>query len=161
VAIAVARERPGARLHATDLSAGALEVARLNAAEQGVGDRIVFHRGDLFEPLRQARLEACFDAILSNPPYIGSADLPGLEPEVRDHEPRIALTPGDDPLLVHRRLAQEAPAFLKRGGHLIVEFGAGQEEALRVLYGGQPALAILEVRRDLAGLPRILVVGSA
>lgn len=157
VAIAVARELPAARLQATDLSPEALEVARLNAAEQGVGDRVVFHQGDLFEPLRQAEFEERFDAILSNPPYIGAAELPGLEPEVRDHEPRIALTPGDDPLLIHRRLAREARAFLKSGGHLIVEFGLGQEEPLRALYGGGPALAILEVRRDLAGIPRVLV----
>ena len=176
LAIAVARERPAARLHATDLSAAALEVARKNAADHGVEGRIMFHAGDLFEPIRQAALERSFDAILSNPPYVGAAELERLEPEVRDHEPRLALTPGEDGLLVHRRLAREAAAFLKPGGLLIAEFGAGQENPLRALYdsglragsssagaaagsspGSAPALSIVEIRPDLAGIPRILV----
>lgn len=175
LAVAVAREVPGARVHAIDVSEEALEVARHNAAAHGTSERIVFHRGDLLEPLRAAGLEDRLDFMLSNPPYVGEGEFKTLEPEVAAHEPRAALTPGPDALLVHRRLAREAAAFLKPGGHLIVEIGHGQEPALRALYAGaatagprgpEPAapdgagptgLEVVEVRRDLAGLPRVLV----
>lgn len=157
LAIAVAREAPGARIHATDLSPEALEVAARNAAEHEVAGRIRFHQGDLFAPLRAAGLSKQADFILSNPPYVGETELQGLEPEVRIHEPRGSLTPGADPLLIHRRLATGASGFLRSGGLLIVEIGAGQEAALRALYSGAPGLEVVEVRPDLAGIPRVLV----
>ncbi|HEU4403076.1 MAG TPA: peptide chain release factor N(5)-glutamine methyltransferase [Candidatus Polarisedimenticolia bacterium] len=162
LAIAVAHEAPGALVHATDLSEEALGVARLNASDNDVAGRIAFYHGDLLAPLRGLGLEGRADFILSNPPYIAEADLPGLEPEVGRHEPRLSLTPGADPLLIHRRLAREAPPFLKPGGHLLVEIGRGQEEALPGIYGATPApgagrLEVIEVRPDLAGIPRLLV----
>ena len=155
LAVAAAHEAPGALVHATDISEGALMLARLNASDNDVGGRIAFYHGDLFEPLRGRGLEGKVDVILCNPPYVSEAELAGLEPEVRDHEPRAALSPGPDGVAVHRRLAREAPAFLRPGGHLIAEFGAGQEEALREIYG--PLLEIVEIRTDLAGIPRVLV----
>ncbi len=157
LAIAVASTTPGARVHATDLSEEALAVARSNAADHRVADRIVFHRGDLTEALRGSGLEGRADFILSNPPYIGAGELAGLAPEVREHEPRGSLSPGPDPLAIHRRLARETPAYLRPGGHLIVEIGFGQEAALRDLYGAAPRLEVVEVRPDLAGVPRVLV----
>ena len=157
LAVAVAHELPGALLHATDASEEALALARLNASDNDVAGRIAFYHGDLLEPLRGLGLEKRVDAVLSNPPYIARDDLEGLEPEVRDHEPRSALTPGPDPLVVHARLAREAPPFLRPGGHLVVEFGQGQEGAMRDLYRGTPGVEVVEVRPDLAGVPRILV----
>jgi release factor glutamine methyltransferase len=160
VAVAVARELPGAAVHATDLSEEALEIARLNAVRNDVAGRITFYQGDLLDPLRPHALEGRADFVLSNPPYIAEADLKTLEPEIRDHEPHLALTPGTDPLVIHRRLAETAPAFLKKGARLIVEFGLGQGPALRDIYGGAPGLEVEEIRPDLSGNERVLVTRS-
>jgi len=160
LAVVVAREVPGARVVATDVSRAALAVARDNAARHGVGSRIDFLEGDLFEPLRGRGLEGAADFILSNPPYVGEAELPTLEPEVRDHEPRLALSPGVDPLATHRRLAIEARSFLRAGGHLIVEIGLGQAGPLRELYRDAPGLSLFDIRPDLAGIPRVLCAGA-
>lgn len=156
LAIALASEVPGARVHASDISHEALGVAARNAADHGVADRIRFHRGDLFEAFRSLGLEGSADFILSNPPYVAERDLPGLQPEVRDHEPRVALVAGPDGLDVHRRVASEAAAFLSPNGRLIVEFGLGQENSLREIYGRTP-LTLVGVEADLVGIPRVLV----
>ncbi len=161
LAVAVAREVPGASVHATDISEAALEVARSNASDHAVAGRISFHAGDLLAPLRGLGLLGRVDFILSNPPYLGEADFARLDPEVREHEPRLALDGGPDGLFVHRRLALEAPAFLKRSGHLIVEFGFGQEERIRTLYGAVRGLEVAAVRPDLAGIPRVCVIRAA
>lgn len=156
LAIAVAREAPRARVHASDVSREALDLAARNAADHGLADRIRFHHGDLFAAFRGTGLEGRADFILSNPPYVAERDLPNLQPEVRDHEPRTALVAGADGLDVHRRIAAEAPPFLARDGHLIVEFGLGQEESVREIYG-RPPLSPVGVEADLAGIPRVLV----
>ena len=98
------------------------------------------------------------DFVLSNPPYIREGDFADLAPEIRDHEPRLALDGGHDGLAVHRRLALQTPAFLKRAGCLIVEFGLGQVGRIRNLYGGVPGFEVMEVRPDLAGIPRICAI---
>lgn len=130
VAVVLARFLPEAKLVAVDLSPAALELARANARENGVADQIQFRQGDLLEPLMSER----FDAILSNPPYIPDAEMAGLMPEVRDWEPRMALTPGRDGLEFFRRLLAAAPAHLKPGGLLGVEVGAGQAPAVADLF---------------------------
>src|SRR5439155_855140 len=140
LAVAVARELPGARVHASDVSEEALCVARDNALAHGVAARIRFAAGDLFLPHRGTGLEGAVDFILSNPPYVSDDDLTRSPPEVRNFEPRAALAAGPDGLVFHRRLAREAGVFLKTGGHLIAEIGLGQEAALRDLYAGQDRL---------------------
>jgi release factor glutamine methyltransferase len=157
LAVVVAREVPGARVFACDLSEDALRVARENAATHGVAGRITFRRGDLFGPLRGGGLEGEADFILSNPPYVSEEELPQLMPEVRDHEPLAALVAGPDGLAVHRRLAAEAAEFLRPGGHLIAECGMGQDVPLRDLYGSHPRLELLGIDPDLAGIPRVLI----
>jgi release factor glutamine methyltransferase len=157
LAIAAAREIPGALVVATDIDATALDIARGNALRHGVSERMTFLRGDLFAPLAGRHLERGFDAILSNPPYIPEAELAGLEPEVRDHEPRGALTPGPDGLVIHRRLAEGAAAWLRPGGALLVEIGAGQAEAARALYPPGGAFDLVAVEPDLAGIPRVVI----
>lgn len=96
-----------------------------------------------------------FDLVFSNPPYIPSADIAALEPEVRDHEPRAALDGGPDGLDAYRDLGQRLPALLKSGGHAVLEIGAGQAGALEPLFAG---LTILRLVPDLAGVPRALVL---
>src|SRR5262249_22738987 len=125
-------------------------------------DRVRFARGDLDAPLRVAGTGAPigpvrFDAILSNPPYIAEEDLAGLAPEVREHEPRVALTPGPDALAVHRRILAAAPELLEPGGWLCIEIGAGQEAAIRALYATQAGMRLESIRPDLAGIPRVVV----
>jgi len=155
IAVAVATERPDAAVWATDLSAGALEVARANARAHGVEGRVRFAQGDLAEPL--AALAGTLDAVLANLPYVPAAEVDGLAPEVRDHEPRLALDGGGDGLRVVARLLGEAPALLRPGGRLLLEVGAGQAAAVREL-AGQGAWAVVGTRRDLAGIERVVVL---
>jgi release factor glutamine methyltransferase len=157
IAVCVSREVPGAEVHATDCSPAALEVARGNAVEHGVEERIRFAAGDLYEPLTGLDLEGRFDFILCNPPYVPAEELSALQPEVRDHEPRVALSPGDDPLAVHRRLVDGAARYLRSGGFLLVEIAWCQEEVVRSLYTNRRDIEILEVKVDLAGIPRLVV----
>ena len=157
LAVVVAREIPGSRVHASDVSGEALRVARDNAAARGVAGRIRFVAGDLFLPHRGSGLEGAVDFILVNPPYLSDEDVTRSMPEVRDFEPRAALAAGPDGLAVHRRLAGEAGDFLKPGGHLVGELGLGQDGALRKLYADHPRLELVDVEPDLAGIPRVLI----
>jgi release factor glutamine methyltransferase len=130
LAIALAVHAPQVRVVATDLSGDALNTARQNAARHQVAERIEFHQGDGFAALDGQR---CFDLIVSNPPYVATADIQGLEPEVRDYEPRAALDGGADGLDFYRRIATEAGAFLKPGGRAMLELndnGAGDVKAI-------------------------------
>jgi release factor glutamine methyltransferase len=150
IAIGVAHLLPGALVVAVDVSPAALEVARENASRLGVADRVHFREGDLLAPLIGER----YDAILANPPYIPAAQMPGLDPEVREWEPHLALTPGGDGLDPYRRLATGAPALLKPGGFLAVEVGIGQAEAVTALFR-QMGLSV-SVHLDTAGIERVV-----
>jgi len=133
---------------AVDVSEAALAVAAENAQRNGVADRVDFRQGDLLEPLARTatrdglspgsgagvEAEVRFAAILCNPPYISEAEVPDLMPEVRDWEPRIALSPGADGLAMYRRLVREAPRLLRPGGFLAVEVGIGQAQAVAGLF---------------------------
>ena len=159
IAIALARELPGAHLWATDISPGALAVARGNAARHGVEGRIRFLPGDLAAPLEGEVPPGSLDLLVSNPPYVGASELAGLEPEVREHEPRIALVPpGGDPLEIYPGLLAAGRRFLLHGGHLVLELPAGGAERMPPLIRSAGALEIVEVRTDHAGIPRVLVV---
>ncbi|MFW6107246.1 MAG: peptide chain release factor N(5)-glutamine methyltransferase [bacterium] len=152
IAVAVARQRPGARVVATDASPQALEVARANARRHQVAERIDFRQGQWFAALRA---EERFEALLSNPPYVARGELEQAMPEVRDHEPRAALDGGPDGLDALRVLVAEAPAWLKAGGWLVVEMGQGQANAVRRLAEAQKSYTAVEVRPDYRGIPRI------
>ncbi len=152
VAVALARELPGASVVATDISESALDVARRNAARHGVGDRVRFVCTDVL-----AGLEGAFDLITGNPPYVRAGDRPALQPEVRDHEPAVALFGGNDGVDVMAALIEQATSRLRPGGHLIFEFGFGQEMAAEELVGQTRGLTLLGLRRDLQGLARTAV----
>lgn len=132
---------------AADISAGALETARLNA-ERLAAD-VHFWESDLFE-----KIEGTFDCIVSNPPYIPSGQIAGLMPEVRAHEPRLALDGGEDGLYFYRRLTREAGDYLKPDGWLLFEIGYDQGEAVAGLMRAEGYREI-EIRKDLAGLDRV------
>ncbi|HJP34326.1 MAG TPA: peptide chain release factor N(5)-glutamine methyltransferase [Candidatus Latescibacteria bacterium] len=154
IAVSVARECEAARVLATDVSRPALAVARGNAERHGVAERIGFLCGDLLAPLLTG---ARFGAILSNPPYIASAEIADLQPEVRDHEPRLALDGGEDGLDLIRRLVPLAAAHLLPGGRLLLEVGSGQSGTVEALLkdAGFEASSV-STRPDLAGIPRVV-----
>jgi len=157
LAIALASKCPAAEVTAVDISAEALALARQNAARHGAADRIHFLAGDGFAALPPG---ACFDLIISNPPYVPTAEIATLQPEVRDYDPRQALDGGADGLDCARRLAAEAGSLLKPAGRLMLEFGDGQAEPLRAIFQQQKWIveAIVE---DYTHRPRFLVAARA
>ena len=152
LAVALGRERPNARLVATDISTAALDVARRNAARHGVADRVTFIEADLLRGIDRS-----FDLIVSNPPYVREVDRGALQPEVLHHEPATALFGGADGLAIIRRLVDDAAPRLTPKGFLIFEFGCGQDDAVTELVARAPGLAVLDVRTDLQGIPRVAV----
>jgi len=153
IAIVLAHKCPGARITALDVSEAALMLARENAAANGVAERIEFLAGDGFAALGGVRE---FDLIISNPPYIPSAEIATLEPEVRDFDPRAALDGGADGLDFYRRLATQAPGFLQADGRIMLEFGDGQAEEIRAIFTGEKWI-VEAVREDYSQRPRILI----
>jgi release factor glutamine methyltransferase len=120
IALSIAQEHRGATLFATDLSPLAVEVARANAARLGLAERVSVFAGDLLEPLPE-ELRGHLDAVASNPPYIPSADVPGLAEEVIGYEPHLALDGGEDGLQLFRRILSDSREWLRAGGLLAVE----------------------------------------
>lgn len=153
LALSLLVERIADRVVGIDVSADALEQARENAAREGVEDRLELRRcgPDIWDAVRE---EPAFDLLVSNPPYIASEDLEGLEPEVRDHDPRSALDGGSDGLDVIRRLVAGAPGALRPGGRLFMEIGAGQGEAVRGLLEDAGPFSEIAIEPDLSGRPR-------
>ena len=156
VAVALARELPDAEIYATDISPGALAVARENAVRHGVGDRIEFLPGDLLSPLSKRGLGGRLDAVVSNPPYIEESEMDNLAPEIKEHEPRMALAAGGDGLAVISRLLPQATEFLRAGGFLLLEIGAGMEPRVKDLLA-EKGLTWETTVPDLQGIPRILI----
>jgi release factor glutamine methyltransferase len=155
IAVTLLCEISQARAVAVDKSPAALEIAKLNAGDLLVADRVVFLVSDCFESLDPREYQ--FDLIASNPPYVSAEVLAGLQREVRDHEPFLALSPGPDGLSIIRRLLLEAPAFLKPNGYLIMEIGFDQGEKVQSLIDPR-VWRLLELRPDLQGIPRIVIL---
>jgi release factor glutamine methyltransferase len=150
IAATLALERPGLSVLASDRSEAALAVAAGNLHALGAAPRVRLLCCDALDAIAGR-----FDLVLSNPPYVPSAMLASLAPELR-HEPRLALDGGPDGLALIGRLAREAPARLAPGGHLAFEFGEGQASAASDLVRAAGACH-LEIHKDLAGRPRVLV----
>lgn len=150
IAIAIASERPEARVEGIDLSLAALAIAEGNVRRHGLEGRLSLRQGDL------AALDGGpWDLIVSNPPYIAEGELAGLMPEVRDFEPRQALAGGEDGLDCYRHLAGQAPHLLVSGGWLLVEVGLGQAAAVKDLFTAV-GLDQTFLRKDYAGIPRVV-----
>jgi release factor glutamine methyltransferase len=140
LAISIAKEVPQAQIWATDLSEGALSIARRNAEKHGIYERINFMCGDLWEPI--ANLDVVFDMIISNPPYIASEEYDDLMPEVRDYEPRLALDGHEGGMYFIEKILHEGLDYMSPGGWLIMEMSPDQTgKALRLAeqkgYGGK------------------------
>jgi release factor glutamine methyltransferase len=156
IAISIADERPGCEVHGADISEEALRISRENAARAGRCAR--FHRADLAAGLRG--LESRVEVIVSNPPYVPTATLEALDPEVRDWDPRGALDGGADGLEFYRRIFEDCPPLLAPGADLVLEVGDGQADAVLEL-GGVAGYEPLGTRRDLAGNVRVALLRHA
>ena len=157
VAVTLACERPDAAVWATDLSADALKEARKNVVRYHLQDHVSLLQGDLLQPLPS---DLRLDILVSNPPYVTEAELPGLQPEVRDYEPRLALSglgdaAGPDGTALHRRLFTEAPAFLKPGGRVLLEVGASQAQSVAEMARALGYTGV-EVTADYAQIGRVV-----
>jgi release factor glutamine methyltransferase len=149
ILLALLSALPRARGLGIDISADALDVAHTNAERLGLADRADFAVRDF------SAVEGAFDLAVSNPPYIARGDITDLAPEVREYDPRHALDGGSDGLAAYRGIATIAPRLLRPAGHLVVEIGAGQENAVRELFAHN-GLAITAARHDLCQIPRAL-----
>jgi len=159
IAICIAmeiEERGGLRVYAVDISEGAIEVARKNAERHGVEDKITFLVGDLFSAVASLGLEGKIDLIVSNPPYVAKEAMERLQPEIKGYEPALALYGGEDGLDFYRRIIREAPRYLKQQGGLIMEIGFNQAGHVRSLFEKEKVFSRIEVKRDLAGIGRII-----
>jgi release factor glutamine methyltransferase len=152
VALAIATERPHASIVATDISEAALIVARRNARRHDVFHRIRFVATDLL-----FGVDGPFDLVVANPPYVRDGDRRGLQPEVQN-EPSVALYGGTEGLDPITRLLADAPPRLVKGGHLVFEFGLGQEIEVEHLIAQRDSLSLIGFRRDLQGIARTAVV---
>jgi release factor glutamine methyltransferase len=149
IAIALASVLEHASITAIDISPAALAVARDNAVRLNLASRIRFLEGDLLTPVTG---DPPFDVIASNPPYVALDDAPTLAPEVRDHEPPLALYAGPTGLDIYRRLIPQAWDLLRSGGLLALEIGYGQRDALTELLANWHSVRFID---DYASIPRV------
>ncbi len=156
IAVALAHELPEAQIYATDISPAALAVARENALRHGMGNRIEFFQGDLMKPLSEKGLGAGLDAVVSNPPYLVDSEMNQLAPEIKAHEPRMALAAGAEGLDVITRLLPQAATLLANDGLLLLEIGEGMEPRVKEL-AAKSGLVWESTAPDLQGIPRVLI----
>ena len=149
IAFALAKELSAAELWASDVSAAALELARVNAARLQFSDRIIFVQGDLLEGIAQP----VFDFVVANPPYVGESEADKVQREVRKFEPKEAVFGGKNGLDIFQRLIPQAHARLVHGGWLVMEIGYTQEQSVRELLHDW---AEIRVVADLQGIPRVV-----
>lgn len=154
--LALLSELPAAWGVGTDISPAALDCARANAAALSLAGRAAFVACD-----HGAALDGGFDLIVANPPYVTTAEIAGLPPEVRDFDPRQALDGGSDGLSAYRAIANDGCRLLAPGGILVLELGAGQLDAVSSLSAAAGLMPVAPCRTDLSGIPRALAVGRA
>jgi release factor glutamine methyltransferase len=153
IAVCAAKHLPAGRVTAIDNSPAALELAKANAADHGVAERIELVRSDLFAAVPAGRT---FDFVVSNPPYVSAAEMERLPPEVKNFEPRESLLAGPQGTEVIARLLPQAAERLEPGGHLLLEISPMIHDAVRALVAGQPRLELGPTVKDLARLPRVV-----
>ena len=154
ISVAILHELPRATAVAVDISKKAIDVASRNASANGVAERIELAVSDVFSAFGNER----FCAVLSNPPYIPAADIARLQQEVRDFDPRVALTDGGDGLSIVEKIVAKSPTFLLPGGFLLLEIGHAQADRVRKMFN--PTIwKSVEFLRDLQGIERTIKAG--
>lgn len=155
ISLGLAEVFPQAKIYGIDCSSAAIEIARKNSLLLGLGDRIEFCQGLWWEPL--ALFKGKLSGMVSNPPYIPSALVAKLQPEVAQHEPRLALDGGDDGIDCLRYLVETAPDYLHPGGVWLVETMAGQAEIVASLLRDRQSYTNISIHTDLAGIERFVL----
>lgn len=155
IAVSLAHYLPQAAVYATDISAPALAVARTNAQRHGVADRIIFLKGDLLSALPES-VVGQVDAVLSNPPYVPRAQRALLPREIRDFEPAVAMLAPEGGIEIHQRLIAASPRWLRPGGLLGLEVGAGQATAVAAAVQADTRFDRVRALRDLNGVDRVV-----
>lgn len=155
IALSIADEAPRAMVVATDISERALAVACENAAITGLAERVRFIKSDMFDGLPQD-LKGSFDIVVSNPPYISESHVAGLERQVRDFEPMVALSPGPVGTKCHAMIAEEAPGWLKPGGHLVMETGDYQADEVKDILEADGRYEGITITLDINGRERVV-----
>jgi release factor glutamine methyltransferase len=153
IPVSIAANCPRANVTAIELDENVAEVARNNAEKNDVADRVEILQGDLFTPLSA---DAQFEFIASNPPYVTDEEMDELQPDVRFHEPHLALRGGKDGLDIVRRLLVEAPSRLASGGAMLMEIAGEQAETVRQLYAETGEFEPAEIAKDLGGRSRVV-----
>jgi len=162
ISIAIAHHNPGVRIFATDCSEAALRVARRNVSHHNLTDRITLLHGDLLEPLETVGRgcrpppHGCLDFIVANLPYIPTAQIPFLPPEVKDWEPREAIDGGPDGLTIIRRLIAQSPCWLQKNGFLALEISPEQAAAVKELLCSR-GFTRIQILPDLSGKERVII----
>ena len=164
IAAALAKSLPGARVIATDISTGALEVAQINITKHKLEDRVELIQGDLLEPIlahQVAGNNASFNYICSNPPYIPDHEWDAIEPNVKDHEPTLALRAKDNGLEFVAKLINDAPPLLTKGGMLLIEIATCTAEQCLQLANDHELLTNARIVKDSDQLDRVLIATRA
>ncbi|HEX6280327.1 MAG TPA: peptide chain release factor N(5)-glutamine methyltransferase [Pyrinomonadaceae bacterium] len=151
ISIAILKNSPRASAIAVDISEPAIEIAKRNASMHAVNERLEIIRSDVYEKVPNER----FDLIVANPPYVPLEDYAHLQPEVRDHDPRIAVTDGSTGLTVIERIVADAPSRLRSDGHLLMEIGFGQHERVSAMFDRNRWKGP-DLIPDLQGIPRVV-----
>lgn len=157
LACGLASHLPHARIHASDLTDGCVEVARRNVGRLQLMQRVHVHQGDLFGAVRGLGLEGLVDAVVCNPPYISDQRLSGDRAGLLAHEPRAAFDGGPWGLAIHQRVIREAPDFLKPRGWLLFEIGEGQQRQVSLLFDRSRAYETARPVCDAAGEVRVMI----
>lgn len=155
IAVSLAKERSDLEIWATDFSSGALEIARANADQHGVREKVHFLQGDTFKPVEGRR--GFFHMVVSNPPYVRRGEIQDLPPEVRDWEPKLALDGGLDGLDLYRRIIQGGQLYLADRGFMVLEIGADMGDEVSRLFAIMDCYSEGAVYQDYAGRDRVVV----
>jgi release factor glutamine methyltransferase len=156
IAISLAKNLRKAFVYATDVSEGALEVAKENALKNKVENQIEFFHGDLFAPLKNKNLEGQIDCVVSNPPYVSKDEFERLPKEIKDYEPVVALASEEEGVFFHKRIIENSVDFLKKGGLLALETAFGQAEKVADLIRQSDNYSDIRIIKDLGGIDRVV-----
>lgn len=158
IAVSIAKFIEDIIIYATDISKISLQTALKNAQKHACKDKIIFLQGDLFEPFIGRIKKNSLDGIISNPPYIDSYDFKLLPPEVRDNEPKIALSGGIDGLDYYRKIIRKSPQYLKKNGFIALEVGMGQAKIIKELILKEDNYRQnVEIFKDYSGIERVVI----
>lgn len=156
ITVSLGRFIKNSYIYSIDISEKALTIGKRNAENHGVASKISFLKGSIYQPLQDLKLENKLDIIVSNPPYIPTKDIEGLQVEVSKYEPKEALDGGADGLDFYRKIINEAHRYLKPGGLIALEVGHDQAEKIAELLNAKKCYTNIETTKDLAGIDRVV-----